>query len=574
MDSGTTASSAKVSEAGFMWPNGGTGAREPREDGIASSDKGRSKSAIRWLARALAGDVRVSALLLILLLAGLPLSVWMDMRTLSERGLHIQADTFVSVIDSIRGYYASNVVGRVLANHGETTEVVHDYLAKPGAIPIPATLSLELSDVVSGSNGNIDYRFFSDYPFKSRAPHPFDAFERDALDKLRQDPGLRLYQAGGSIFDREIRLVMPIRMASDCVACHNTHPDSPKRDWKVGDVRGIEEITVRQPIAGNIWAFKYLLAYFVLASVIGLAFLGSQRYQSSVIQRVNQELGRANEFLASVSRKIAKYLSPQHYNSIFSGQKDAVITTERKKLTIFFSDIVGFTSTAERLQPEEFTALLNEYLTEMSLIASKHGGTVNKFIGDAILIFFGDLESHGVEEDAKACLRMAFEMQRRLVELNGEWRRRGVDHPFQARMGINTGFCNVGNFGSSDRMDYTIIGSEANLAARLQSIAKPGSIILSYETYTLVRSLALAHPLEPITLKGITHPVVPYEVEGSIEETGDGKVISEQGAGVDIYIDLTALDESSSVRLRALLGQTIDALDREARRASATPDAI
>ena len=91
-----------------------------------------------------------------------------------------------------------------------------------------------------------------------------------------------------------------------------------------------------------------------------------------------------------------------------------------------------------------------------------------------MLIFFGDPETKGEAEDAAACLRMAIEMQRRIAELNAKWRNEGIENPFRVRMGINTGFCNVGNFGSSDRMDYTIIGAEANLAARLQSIAEPG----------------------------------------------------------------------------------------------------
>ena len=152
-----------------------------------------------------------------------------------------------------------------------------------------------------------------------------------------------------------------------------------------------------------------------------------------------------------------------------------VIATERKKLTIFFSDIVNFTATTERLQPEELTRLLNEYLSEMSAIAARHGGTVDKFIGDAMLVFFGDPETKGVAEDAKAGVAMALEMQQRLAELDEAWRRRGIEQPFRARMGINSGYCNVGNFGSGDRMDYTIIGAEANLAARLQSIADPAA---------------------------------------------------------------------------------------------------
>jgi class 3 adenylate cyclase len=239
------------------------------------------------------------------------------------------------------------------------------------------------------------------------------------------------------------------------------------------------------------------------------AFIAIQRRQSGTIRGINRELETTNEFLAALSMKISRYLSPQVYKSIFSGQKDVIIHTERKKLTIFFSDIKDFTATTERLQPELITQLLNEYFTEMSNIALAHGGTVDKFIGDAILIFFGDPETKGEAEDAKACLRMAADMQRKLAELNVKWRGAGIEHPFQARMGINTGFCNVGNFGSADRMDYTIIGAEANLAARLQSIAEPGHIVISYETYALVRDMVVAHALPPITMKGISREVIP-----------------------------------------------------------------
>src|SRR5581483_11141771 len=97
------------------------------------------------------------------------------------------------------------------------------------------------------------------------------------------------------------------------------------------------------------------------------------------------------------------------------------------------------------------------------------------------------------------------DMQHRMNQLYVKWRREGTEQPFQVRMGINTGFCNVGNFGSADRMEYTIIGAEANLAARLQSIAEPGQIVISYETYALVREIIDAHALPPITMKGIWH---------------------------------------------------------------------
>ena len=498
----------------------------------------------------------ITIMLVLLVLAGLPVAVWLDLRNMSERALTEQANELSSTIDSIRNYYASRVVGRVLAN-SEKTHVLPNYADVPGAIPIPATLSLELGDLINRNNGNTQFRFFSDYPFKNRPPHAFDDFERRALESLRQNPHARVSEVSGSIFDRRVRLATPIIMAAACVSCHNSHPDSPKHDWQVGDVRGIEEFIISQPIGAHIFAFKYLLLYFAFVAVSGLAFIGLQRYQSSVIARFNRELARSNEFLSSLARKIAKYLPPQLYRGIFAG-KDVEIATERKKLTVFFSDIVDFTATAERMQPEELTALLNEYLTEMSSIAAAHGGTVNKFIGDAILVFFGDPESRGAVKDAKACLAMALDMQRRLAELNVRWRKRGIEEPFRVRMGINTGFCNVGNFGSDDRMDYTIIGAEANLAARLQSIAEPGGIVLSYETFMLVRDMVRARPLEPITLKGIAHPVVPYAVEGSTDEARKAApVISEHDTGLDLFIDTGAIDASAAERVRRTLENVV-----------------
>ena len=296
---------------------------------------------------------------------------------------------------------------------------------------------------------------------------------------------------------------------------------------------------------------------------MGLEFILFQRRQAHAIASVNAELAGTNTFLASISSKVSKYISPQIYKSIFSGASDATISTKRKKLTIFFSDIKDFTSTSERLQPEELTTLLNEYFTEMSAIALRHGGTVDKFVGDGILVFFGDPESLGVAEDARACLRMAVEMQRRLAELNGMWRRRGIERPFQVRMGINTGFCNVGNFGSVDRMDYTIIGAEANLAARLQSIAEPGSIVVSYETHALVRDMTDVHALEPITMKGISRPVIPYTVDGLRGESGSNAVVvSEHSTGLDLYLDPAMLDPSAAERARAVLQSALDAIER------------
>src|SRR5262245_18400384 len=116
--------------------------------------------------------------------------------------------------------------------------------------------------------------------------------------------------------------------------------------------------------------------------------------------------------LEALSSKLSKYLSPQIYESIFSGEQEVEISAKRKKLTIFFSDIAGFTETTENLESEELTDVLNHYLTEMSTISLAYASTIDKYIGDAMLLFFGDPLSRGVKEDAKACVMMAIAMQR------------------------------------------------------------------------------------------------------------------------------------------------------------------
>lgn len=506
------------------------------------------------------GPLLVSAILFGL--AGLPVAVWLDLRGLSERMLATQAIETGRIIDQMRSFYASDVVQAINSATGRI-ETRHDYKGVPNAIPIPATLSLELGERISGADGAVKYRFLSDLPFKDRKPHELDAFEVAALAELRAHPQSGVVsETTGSISDRQVRIAAPIRMESACVRCHNAHPLSPKTDWKVGDVRGIQEIVLHQSIAANVFAFKYLLGYFILAALAGTTFLLLQARQSRLIDRMNRELTESNGFLASISVQIAKYISPQVYKSIFSGERDVSVTTERKKLTIFFSDIKDFTATTERLQPEELTALLNEYLTEMTAIALKHGGTVDKYIGDAMLVFFGDPETRGVREDAQACVRMAIEMQKRLGQLNARWRRSGIERPFQARIGINTGYCNVGNFGSDERMDYTIIGAEANLAARLQAAAAPGGITLSYETYALVSDIVRAGPQEPIRMKGISRDVVPYAIEGDLNAEVPEKIFSEHARGIDFYIDVDAVEAEGAARLRKRLLDALAAVDR------------
>jgi hypothetical protein len=145
--------------------------------------------------------------------------------------------------------------------------------------------------------GVVSYRFVSDLPFKGRETHALDAFETNAIAALRADPKENAVDVAGTIFDRRVRVASPVVMGEVCVACHNKHPDSPKRDWKVGDVRGIQEISVAQPLEANIFAFKYLLAYIALAAAAGLAILLLQWRQAALIGNMNRELTE-EQFLA------------------------------------------------------------------------------------------------------------------------------------------------------------------------------------------------------------------------------------------------------------------------------------
>jgi adenylate cyclase len=172
----------------------------------------------------------------------------------------------------------------------------------------------------------------------------------------------------------------------------------------------------------------------------------------------------------------------------------------------------------------------------MSKIAVTHGATVDKFIGDAIVAFFGDPVSHGPQDDAIACVRMAIAMQQRMHELQAEWLHRGLERSFELRMGITTGYCTVGNFGSEDRLDYTVIGNAVNLAARLQQNAERGAILMDNETNSLVQSVIATKEHGSIQVKGFSRPVRAFSVV-SMHDDPQNRPISINCDGVRMWID-------------------------------------
>jgi PAS domain S-box-containing protein len=284
------------------------------------------------------------------------------------------------------------------------------------------------------------------------------------------------------------------------------------------------------------------------------------------LRAANEALDEKNQELEALSAKLAKYLSKQVYESIFSGQKDVRVESYRKNLTVFFSDIEGFTELTDSMEAEPLSELLNSYLSEMSEIANAHGGTIDKFIGDGIMIFFGDPESKGQKEDALACVRMALAMRHRLFELREEWIDKGLSRNLRVRMGVNTGFCTVGNFGSENRLDYTIVGGQVNMTARLEAAAEPDEILISHATYGLIKDEILCTPSGEISVKGIAYPQKTYRVLGPRDEVGEAlQPISDVREGFRLVLDPGSFDPASRDEVRESLRRAMKALDELAR---------
>jgi PAS domain S-box-containing protein len=278
------------------------------------------------------------------------------------------------------------------------------------------------------------------------------------------------------------------------------------------------------------------------------------------IQLANKSLKEKNAQLEALSVKLAKYLSRQVYDSIFEGRTDVQVKSYRKELTVFFSDIEGFTDLTDRLEAEVLSDLLNTYLSEMSRIADECGGTIDKFIGDGVMIFFGDPETRGRKEDAIACVRMAVRMRERARQLRDSWADVIGPQPLHIRLGINTGYCTVGNFGSEDRLDYTIVGGAVNVASRLEETAGPDQIQISHTTYALVKDQIYCRPIGDIRVKGVSHELRTYEVVGAFDSLHPKDRIEAATEGFNLLLDPSELNPHEADRARQALESALKAL--------------
>lgn len=262
--------------------------------------------------------------------------------------------------------------------------------------------------------------------------------------------------------------------------------------------------------------------------------------QKGIVQAAKEEAEKQQQLLQKASDRLSKYLSPQICEQIFS-DVEFDTGTGRKKLTIFFSDIVNFTSITESMEAEELSGFLNFYLTNMCEIALKYGGTIDKFIGDSVMIFFGDPQSKGPEQDALACCNMGLEMLA-FVEKNEELFKEQFNFPekLEIRIGVHSGVCSVGNFGSDQRLDYTVIGRAVNVAARLEQAAPKNSMLFSNSTKSLLGDTFQVSDSIEVKAKGIDRPIIGYILTNQVSKRS---LVTVKEEGISLKFDPSIVDK-------------------------------
>lgn len=278
----------------------------------------------------------------------------------------------------------------------------------------------------------------------------------------------------------------------------------------------------------------------VISAFAYLSIYGAYSYRFfRQLHAANKKHHEMCETLRSQIYKLSHYI-PSPVTAMIRN-KNQNIVTERKRITVFFSDIVGFTELSEELEAETLTELLNNYLSEMSKVANQFGGTIDKFMGDAIMVLFGDgpEASQGIKKDAIKCVSMALEMSKRMQELQAHWSELGIKKPLQIRIGINSGYCTVGTFGTDRTLDYTALGANVNLASRLESAGKPGDILVSHETWSLIKDVILCKDKGQIKAKGFSYPIQVYQVINFRKNlAGKQSYLSENMDGFSMHLDL------------------------------------
>ena len=409
-------------------------------------------------------------------------------------------ETYINSLETFQSMYSSEVIARLKPLGINFT---HDYRDHDGAIPIPATFSIELAKAMTNPETGIITRLYSDYPFSFRKDGgPKDEFESLALTTLRfandkTKPFVRFENVNGHM---SMRYAKALLMKQSCVDCHNSHPDSTKKDWKVGDVRGVREVifplsSTRQ-ISYAVWGVTAGIMLTITISGLGILFLAINALRASItmLSKTNVAYDRfvPHEFLS--------YLKKQ---SIVDVQLSDSI---EKQMIVLFSDIRNFTRLSEKMTPEENFIFVNAYYSVMGPVVRKNHGFVDKYIGDAIMALF---------DDADDAVRAAIEMLVTLKEYNRKASPKRPE-PLRIGIGLHKGKLRLGTVGERNRMDGTVISDAVNLASRIESLTKLYGVEILI-TETIYRSIESPdnYPIrliDKVKVKGRQERIIIYEI--------------------------------------------------------------
>jgi class 3 adenylate cyclase len=260
------------------------------------------------------------------------------------------------------------------------------------------------------------------------------------------------------------------------------------------------------------WDGTLTIEIWLLGSSSAIVLAMSLVSESSARRRYAD--GRALErqqSLLSQSRELVRRYAPAAVVDRLEQGDATVVTAQRLRVTIFFADVVGFTETADRVDPEALAEIMDDYLGAAAEVVERHGGTLSEFAGDGVMAIFGAPAAMAPADQVRSAVAAATELQRTLPRLSQRWYPLGIDKELQARIGINTGVVSVGTFGSAVRATYTGMGMQTNIAARVQSHCPPGSVLLSSTSWHLVKDEVPCEPRGEIDVKGVHYPIAVYE---------------------------------------------------------------
>lgn len=452
---------------------------------------------------------RIVIILTILLCVGIAVAL-SNMSGLSSTLIASQAQQnamlYAKAIKEARTLYSSEAVSRAEPIPGIT--VTHDYPKIQGGIPVPATFLLELGYHLSQKSDGMEVRLYSDYPFPWREKEggARDAFEQEALTYLRTHPRQKFVRTeeyqGHSVF----RYAEADILEPSCVGCHNTHPDSPKTDWKVGDVRGVlEVVTPLDTLVGQ--TRKGLQGTFAMLTVLsGLAIAGitlvigklqqtSKELEQRVIERTAQlhETNQELELEQQKSERLLLNILPEPIADRLK-QGHHTIADWFSNVTVLFADIVGFTELSTQISATELVNLLNEIFSTFDKLSDKYSLEKIKTIGDNYMVA-GGLPAQRPDH-AEIVAQMALDMQASVAQFN-------LQHQtnLNIRIGMNTGPVVAGVIGTK-KFIYDLWGDTVNIASRMESHGIAGQIQVSEETYQQLHDQYLFEERGTIPVKG------------------------------------------------------------------------